>query len=220
MISMVGWAAGFFVVILVAAYFILKAKEKNRLALFRVLTHLAIEDMSQPLGRLELENVQRRYNLILDTLKKAQNVAKKPAEKVKCKKLLKDLNDWRLQQIQAIYQEKLNGLLKQYHQSEDINHKLALLFEARQLIKEGILRESPLKKIDNLIIRLYVMQARSLAEGQPEQKKYEIFEDCITKIFNSDIDDKELDESAEFRKLIDEFEILHRKFKGKRSKPE
>ena len=134
--------------------------------------------------------------------------------------MLKDLSEWRIKQIQLIYQKKLNEILKKYHETPDINRKLALLFEARNLITEGILPEAPLKKIDNLILRLYVMKARLLAEDKKERERYEIYEEYITKVLNSGIEDRVMDESKEFRELIEDFEILHRKFKSKRPKSE
>ncbi len=215
-----GWMAGIAVLLAAGIFLAIRLKEKNRLALFQVLTHLAIEDMTKPLPRPTLDAVQRRYNLIHETLEEATRIARGNEEKEKCEKLLRDLGDWRLQQIQQIYQEKLNRLLQQYHRTDDLNRKLTLLFEARELITEGILPETPLKKIDNLIVRLYVTKARLLAQNQPEEKVYEIFEEYITKVLNSGIEDKELDESKEFRQLVDDFEKLHRKYKRKRSKTE
>ncbi len=212
--------AGLAVLIALIVFVTLRIKEKNRLALFRVLVHLAIEDMSKPFSTLTLEAIQRRYNLIHETLERAQGVAKLPEEKTRCEKLLKDLSDWRIKQIQLIYQKKLNEILKKYHETPDINRKLTLLFEARNLITEGILPEAPLKKIDNLILRLYVMKARLLAEDKKERERYEIYEEYITKVLNSGIEDRVMDESKEFRELIEDFEILHRKYKGKRPKSE
>jgi len=217
MVGLIEITAGLLVVVILLIFLSLKIKERNRQNLFRVLIHLAIEDMSKSFSNPALEAVQRRYNLIHDTLEQAKGVARTAEEKAKCEKLLKELGEWRLKQIQVIYQKKLNQILKKYHETQDINRKLTLLYEARNLITEGILPEAPLKKIDNLILKLYVMKARLLAEGQPERKRYEIYEEYITKVLNSGIEDKEMDESKEFRDLVDEFEILHRKFKGKRS---
>ncbi|MCD6377117.1 MAG: hypothetical protein J7L94_16450 [Caldisericaceae bacterium] len=212
--------AGLAVLLVLIVFLTLKIKEKNRLALFRILVHLGIEDMSKPFSNLTLDAIQRRYNLIHETLERAQGVAKLPEEKTRCEKLLKDLSEWRIKQIQLIYQKKLNEILKKYHETPDINRKLALLFEARNLITEGILPEAPLKKIDNLILRLYVMKARLLAEDKKERERYEIYEEYITKVLNSGIEDRVMDESKEFRELIEDFEILHRKFKSKRPKSE
>lgn len=212
--------AGLILLIASIVFLSLKIKERNRRALFQVLVHLAIEDMSKPFSTLTLETIQRRYNLIHETLERAQGVAKLPEEKTKSEKLLKDLSEWRLKQIQLIYQKKLNEILKKYHETPDINRKLTLLFEARNLITEGILPATPLKKIDNLILRLYVMKAHLLAEGKKERERYNIYEEYITKVLNSGIEDKVMDESKEFRELIEEFEILHRKFKSKRPKSE
>jgi len=212
--------AGLAVLLVLIVFLTLKIKEKNRLALFRILVHLGIEDMSKPFSNLTIDAIQRRYNLIHETLERAQGVAKLPEEKTRCEKLLKDLSEWRIKQIQLIYQKKLNEILKKYHETPDINRKLALLFEARNLITEGILPEAPLKKIDNLILRLYVMKARLLAEDKKERERYEIYEEYITKVLNSGIEDRVMDESKEFRELIEDFEILHRKFKSKRPKSE
>ncbi len=208
------------VVVISLILIFLKLKERNRLALFKVLIHLAVEDMTQPFTATSLDKIQKHYNKIHETLEEAQEIAKTPAEKKKCEKLLKDLSEWRLQQIQIIYQKKLNEILKKYHQTPDINRKLTLLFEARNLVLEGILPNAPLKKIDNLILRLYVMKAHILADGQPEEKRYEIFEEYVTKILNSGIEDSELDESKAFREFIKEFEVLYRKYKKKRLKKE
>lgn len=200
--------------------FSLKLKEKNRLALFKVLINLAIEDMGKPLPSFTVEALNQRYSIIKETIDHALGAAKLPEEKIKCNQLLKELNEWRIEQIQKIYKKRLNEILKEYRETADINRKLTLLFKARQIVSDGVLSDPPLKKIDTLILHLYVMKAHLLAKDKKEKERYDIYEKYITKVINSGIEDSVMDESKEFRELIKEFEVLHRKFKYKRLRSE
>ncbi|NOX88372.1 MAG: hypothetical protein GXO77_05040 [Calditrichaeota bacterium] len=200
-------------------WFALRVREKNRKSLFYVLLRLAEEEMDTPLPELSIDAVQRRYQNTLSTLQRARKVAKTERELLQCKKAEKDLTDWRVQKVQSIDQNRLNRLLKQIRDEQNIDRKLALLFEARELILEGVLENERLEKIDGLIVHLYVKKARDGSAGLPGKKKYQIYEQIITQILNSGIDDAELNKMKELREFITEFEVLYKQFKkpGKES---
>ncbi len=191
-------------------YFWLRLRERSRRALFQVLTHLILEDMDAPVAP-SLEAIHQRYQKLSETLEKARLTARQAEEITKCEKLGHDISEWQIQKVQAIYKEKLEALLRLIKKENPIEEKLRYLFEARTLIQDGILEKHHLKKIDKLIVHLYVKKARTEADGLPEKQKLHLYDQTMEKILNCGIEDQELEQMEELKAFIKEYDDLFQK---------
>ncbi len=208
------------VLIAVVAFtlFYLRIREKNRKALFYVLLNLTNEELETALPKKSVDAVQHRYEKLKGTVNKLHRLAHQNYEFALCKKLEKDLGSWRVQKIQEIYEQRLSTLLRQIHNETNSSRRLSLLYQARDLIKEGVLDDEILKKIDKWLVYTHIKQVRNKEQGLSSEMKYQLYEKAITEILNSGIEDAELEAIKEFKEFITDFEIMYKRLKKSESK--
>ena len=208
-------ALGIVIILLlaIAVVFFLKMREKNRRNLYVVLWNLAHEELNAPFDRLNVEAVQHRYAQVKDTIEQLFRLARNEQEFARCKNFEKSLGEWRVHKIQEIYQKRLDRLLKEVQETHNPQRRLELLYQARELAKEAILDDQLLDKIDKWIVYTHIKQVRNKEEGLSLEMKYQLYEEAITKILNSGIEDEKLEAMENFKEFITDFEIMYRRLK-------
>ncbi len=201
------------VVIGTAVFLFVKIREKNRRNVFVVLWNLSQESLSEPLPRLSVEAVQKRYAHLKELSEQLFRLARTNHEFAQCKNFEKNLGEWRVHKIQEIYQSRLDHLLKEVQKTHNPKRRLDLLYQARDLIKEGVLDERLLDKIEKWIVYTHIKQVRNKEEGLSLEMKYRLYEEAITKILNSGIEDAKLEAMSDFKEFINDFEIMYRRLK-------
>ncbi len=206
----------FLVVAIGLVFLYLRYREKTRQELFLVILNLAREEMAAELERMSLDAVQQRYEALKETLENLYRTARKDHEFALCKKFEKELGKWRVRKIQEIYNQRLNILLDKIKKEHNHRKRLNLLYQARDLIKEGVLDTERLNKVENWIVHAHIKDVRNREQGLSPEMKYKLYEEVITEILNSGISDELLENAADFKELITDFEILEKRLKRTR----
>lgn len=214
------WLAVTALVIGGALLFYFRSREKSRKNMFVVLRKLAAEELEAPLPRLSVEAVQQRYEHLKSSVEQLFKLARKNHEFAQCKSFEKGLGEWRVRKIQEIYQQRLDRLLEQVRKERNSQKRLDLLYQARELAKEGILDNQLLNKIEKWIVYTHIRQVRNREVGLSLEMKYQLYEEAITKILNSGIEDEKLEAMDDFKEFITDFEIMYRRLKKSERKPE
>ncbi len=194
-------------------FFYLHLREKNRRNMFVVLRNLADEERDAPLPRLSVDAVQQRYERLKELAEQLFKLARSNHEFAQCKRFEKGLGEWRVSKIQEIYQKRFNRLLRQIQKEHQPQRRLDLLYQARDLIKEGVLDEHLLDKIEKWIVYTHIRQVRNKEKGLSPEMKYQLYEEAITKILNSGIEDQKLEAMENFKEFVTDFEIMYRRLK-------
>ncbi len=213
MTGIIVWSIIGALLLFVAVILYLKMREKNRKNLFVVLWNLAHEELNAPFDQLNVEAVQHRYAQVKDTVEQLFRLARNEQEFSRCKNFEKSLGEWRVRKIQEIYQKRLDRLLKEVQETHNPQRRLELLYQARELAKEAILDDQLLDKIDKWIVYTHIKQVRNKEEGLSLEMKYQLYEEAITKILNSGIEDEKLEAMENFKEFITDFEIMYRRLK-------
>lgn len=213
MVTMIIWSIIIALFVGLAIVLYLRMREKNRKNLFVVLWNLAHEELNAPFPRLNVEAVQQRYTHLKETSEQLFRLARHNQEFAQCKSFEKSLAEWRVHKIQEIYQKRLDHLLKEVQNTHNPQRRLDLLYQARELVKEGILDNQLLEKIEKWIVYTHIKQVRNKEEGLSLEMKYQLYEEAITQILNSGIEDKKLEAMENFKEFITDFEIMYRRLK-------
>lgn len=213
MIPIAGWIVTIVLIVGVSIFFYLRVREKNRRNTFVVLRNLANEERDAPLPRLSVDAVQQRYERLKELAEQMFKLARSNHEFAQCKSFEKGLGEWRVLKIQEIYQKRFNHLIRQIQKEHHPQRRLDLLYQARDLIKEGVLDEHLLDKVEKWIVYTHIKQVRNKEQGLSAEMKYQLYEEAITNILNSGIEDEKLEAMEGFKEFITDFEIMYRRLK-------